>query len=493
MKNKINMSSIANKIKFIYGDECEKNTVGIVIFSNGTDYFFDAEYKNKMSNEEVETLLLRGALVHTDGKYVKPYSFDNGGVSFSESGYTKVNTPNLFTWKDSPLEGKIYKNQSDYRIDFNIDDYKVNKGITYYVDQSKGNDTNDGLSSSTSFRSLSKAITQTDVGEVVMCGGSLFYINGMKGTTISKDIIIRGYLGNQIMICNHDAISPSLWTQNETYNKVYSTPKTNVYCVVDSRRYTEDGDTLSFTKVTSLEECQNTSDSFYYDDTNVYVNYKNGTAPRYDLYIIDNSKCTLEVSGATVFLENLRILGGFTASNGSNIYAKNCRFEYSGCGSCYNINGGNSIAYNCIAVGSSNDGFSYSTCNAIEINCIGKNNGMFAPTGISNGSTSHVGSKVIRVNGQYYNNYGPNVADVQDNTQSWNLGCFAKDSLTSTTTQCCNYQAQEGAPQVFLDGCISKGSYNSIYINQGGSMYLKNCIIQKYAIGTASTGVLNEY
>lgn len=80
--NKVNISDIANKIQFIYGDECEKNTVGMVIFSDGTDYFFDAEYKNKMTNEEVEALLLRGAAVFKDGKYYRPASFDDKNVSF---------------------------------------------------------------------------------------------------------------------------------------------------------------------------------------------------------------------------------------------------------------------------------------------------------------------------------------------------------------------------------------------------------------------------
>lgn len=90
MKNKVNMSSISNKIKFIYGDECEKNTVGMVIFSDGIDYFFDAEYKNKMSNEEVEALLLRGAVISKDGRYCRPYSFDNNKISFSESEDSEV-------------------------------------------------------------------------------------------------------------------------------------------------------------------------------------------------------------------------------------------------------------------------------------------------------------------------------------------------------------------------------------------------------------------
>lgn len=79
---KVNITDIANKIQFIYGDECEKNTVGIVIFSNGTEYFFDEKFNDKMSNDEVQELLLRGAVVFKDGEYHKPASFDDKNVSF---------------------------------------------------------------------------------------------------------------------------------------------------------------------------------------------------------------------------------------------------------------------------------------------------------------------------------------------------------------------------------------------------------------------------
>ena len=79
---KVNITDIANKIQFIYGDECEKNTVGIVIFSDGTEYFFDEKFNDKMSNDEVQELLLRGAVVFKDGEYYKPASFDNKNVSF---------------------------------------------------------------------------------------------------------------------------------------------------------------------------------------------------------------------------------------------------------------------------------------------------------------------------------------------------------------------------------------------------------------------------
>ena len=101
MKNKVNISSISNKIKFIYGDECEKNTAGIIMFSDGTNYFFDTEYKNKMSNEEVEALLLRGAVIFKDGKYYRPASFNNENVSLG--GGVVVDSGDIPT-KTSQLE-----------------------------------------------------------------------------------------------------------------------------------------------------------------------------------------------------------------------------------------------------------------------------------------------------------------------------------------------------------------------------------------------------
>ena len=80
--NNVNMSDIAYKIHFIYKDECEKNIAAMVIFYNNGKYFFDEKHENEMSNDEVEALLLRGALVYKNDEYIKPSSFNNGNVSF---------------------------------------------------------------------------------------------------------------------------------------------------------------------------------------------------------------------------------------------------------------------------------------------------------------------------------------------------------------------------------------------------------------------------
>ena len=85
MNKKVNISAIKSKMHFIYKDEREKNIAAIVIYNKDGKFFFDPEYKNEMSNLEVEALLLRGALVNRGGKYYRPSSFNENNVSFSDA------------------------------------------------------------------------------------------------------------------------------------------------------------------------------------------------------------------------------------------------------------------------------------------------------------------------------------------------------------------------------------------------------------------------
>lgn len=114
--NNVNMTDIAHKIHFLYKDECERNVAAMVIFYNNGRYFFDEKYKNEMTNDEVEALLLRGALVYKDGKYVKPSSFD-GNIVIGGDGevnltnyYTKTETDNII---QDYVDEKINKIEPD--------------------------------------------------------------------------------------------------------------------------------------------------------------------------------------------------------------------------------------------------------------------------------------------------------------------------------------------------------------------------------------------
>lgn len=101
MNKKVNISAIKHKMHFIYKDEREKNIAAIVIYNKDSKFFFDPEYKNEMTNIEVEALLLRGALVDRDGEYYRPSSFNDNNVSFGISELTEPaenDMPRLFLY-----------------------------------------------------------------------------------------------------------------------------------------------------------------------------------------------------------------------------------------------------------------------------------------------------------------------------------------------------------------------------------------------------------
>ena len=111
--NKVNIQGLDGKLTKIYGDECEKNVVGIVIFNNDGKFFFDSEFKNQLSDEEVEALLLRGAVVDRGGKYYRPSSFNSEKVSFSDA---VVNPEDI----EVDLSGYVTKDELEEAIE-NID------------------------------------------------------------------------------------------------------------------------------------------------------------------------------------------------------------------------------------------------------------------------------------------------------------------------------------------------------------------------------------
>lgn len=75
--------------------------------------FFDPEYKNKMTNLEVEALLLRGALVDMDDKYYRPSSFNENDISFSNA------ISNTTSFYKNFLDYSEYVNDNDWTEAFN--------------------------------------------------------------------------------------------------------------------------------------------------------------------------------------------------------------------------------------------------------------------------------------------------------------------------------------------------------------------------------------
>lgn len=141
--------------------------------------------------------------------------------------------------------------------------------------------------------------------------------------------------------------------------------------------------------------------------------------------------------------------------------------------------GGSAYVINCKAYNNAFDGFNYHENDnipnyAIEVNCESYNNGnsmLSADAGqSSNATTTHDGSYIVRVNGNYYACHGGIIADL--NAHSANYGCKAGISTVTDVTnyadRMSNYWAS--GTEMYLYDCESYGSkYDTAKLN-GGSI-----------------------
>lgn len=243
----------------------------------------------------------------------------------------------------------------------------------------------------------------------------------------------------------------------------------------------------------SLSDCKNKPGTYWYDSTSHYVYINSPKKP--DVYVFqDQYGITIKptTDGEKIYFENIKFVGGIY-----NIMVDkpdfgmvetiwyNCQFlfergQYNG----FRMNSGHSLCVQCRVAYGCRDGFGYTPgastneMQFVEIDCIGDNNGLFgnAETDNCNGSTCHSGTKGIRVNGLYFNNYGGNIADVQDGTQTINLGCVAKDSGGLSTSMNQGITAQQSGAEMWAYNCIAQGNTFDVYVASGATMHLINTI-----------------
>ena len=394
----------------------------------------------------------------------------------------------------------IYYNGSKFITDFDVSSLKNISNHTYYVSPS-GNDENDGLTENTPFFSLQKAYTTANHLDTIICLEGVYHRNNLiyvENRAIKKSLNIIGK-GN-VVFCESDSLN---WELNSTYN-IYEATRSNVLQVIDFRNI-QKGITTRLEYKNSILDCANSENSWYTDNNKVYVHLANNEEPLNDFI-----SCTLKTNLPTlhineqvidclVYLENIKIVDAHTSNllcrrNNTfkcTLVAKECYFynqywDRAADTDAVSIQGANAIFQRCKAYYSNKDGFNYhkymdNVTNAIEIDCSAGYNGYQRITenyAASNGSTAHDGTKVLRINGIYHNSRGPNVADVQNNTMSVNLGCIAYDNiLKDDLPENCDFFTMQGNAKMYLYNCITENS-NSLYqLGAYGEtqIYQKNC------------------
>lgn len=331
---------------------------------------------------------------------------------------------------------------------------------TYYVNYDTGSSSATGLNPSVALKYPSDAMTKAKNGDMIVIMGG-YYPRNQLGFDQNKSVHIQGGI-----FCNADNNRSLTWTLVE--GTTYKTTRSQAFSVYQAN---DDGSAFTeFTNPPTLDLCKSINGSYFIDGNTVYVNTPTdySGAPGYDILV------SLNAVGATintnVWCENaVFVFGGQAAclnrSSTSPALFSGCTFKYAKQNG-FMSQGGKSYLDNCKAYENGRDGFSYKALNNVvaigfEWNCSAYHNGDSESTGSDNGSTAHDGSVVTRVNGKYYENKGPNIADVGVGTMSYNLNCACSNSAATAQDRQIDFNIEDGT--MYLDRCTSDGSFISLY------------------------------
>ncbi|AVO23022.1 putative tail fiber protein [Bacillus phage Anath] len=466
------------------GDETIESTNAFPIIQQALTV--GEKFKDK-SDEDIDNIILAGEKADTALTKTNENASQITNLNKSTKERAGIITiPDGFRWKTFQVLVKknIFGNFVNVK---NINSLMpVKQGVTYYVDVNKGLDTNNGLTEATSFKSFSVAIQKADAGEILVAPGLYDRNRGwIKYSPPLSSLIVRPmYQGEIIFSTNHEGLT---WVAEGTPN-VYKTTRTLTYEVLDSKYYDKYGDYLGLTKRASIAEVSATPNSWYTDGTTVYVRLTDDRTPSNLVKVYVGGGNGYVAGNKKVYVEGVKFFGGDNPFEGittaktdtQELYFKDCEFKY-GRKSDDSSNGlnikGTSLVYsqNCIASKNQRDGFNYHVYNevipnAIEVDCVAYENGVQNSENNNNGSTMHDAGNIIRINGTYFSNKGPNVIDV-GGCHSWNVGCVSFDSRSSTDSSDTNYLNQDGS--MWLDTCVSYDSISDVVTVGAGSTFVR--------------------
>ena len=411
-------------------------------------------------------------------------------------GWESVPNPAGWAW-DHGLN--IQRREDVFRAEgFDISSLMPPAVVTYYV-KIGGSDAADGLTWGTAFATLGVALAKADVDRIYIQGPATFTrLGGWNDVDLTRSCSIIGVGGQVILSTQVVGIVWSL-TAGQTYT--YEGTRSNVQGVFDRLTLDANGDYTKYSNQSSIATVEATPGSWWQSGTTLYIHQPDNRAPDSDVFVSliqYNGDC---IGNITIYLENLTFEGGIAAFRFRNslagqtpkLYAKNCKFKHATNGNGLTLTGiTTAILQSCEAAANLADGFNYHILNsvaprAIEIDCIGRDNGLTA-SDTDNGSSCHDGGSVIRLNGQYHGCKGPNV--VEDGAlESWNLGVDAYDSNAGAAGQNADFLCGTSGV-MWLDRCRSYGSINGIVAGSGTTIHKRKC---STVVADSGSGTIDSY
>lgn len=358
------------------------------------------------------------------------YAFNEFGLFQKPNDFTP--TIPIDFWRDN--NGVIQQNfeNSDLYDEF------YNSPTEIYVNKTTGNDTTGNGSSGNPYKTLYKAgnvIASTGAGtyQVKVTSDSVFTRDegfGAYGLTLATDTIVSIIPNNTSnKIIQTTAQSGLVWT---SIDNIWRASRSNAAVVIDLRTTYDSGVYGHYVPASSVDACKSTSNSWYTDNTYVYVNNGSEIAPTLNdtwvLVIVGNMDVTLEGT-AKLYIKNIENYFCKTSTNSTEIVgtvsggeavgtfiAENCIFAY--VDTRHNSSGSNTLSIqdvkttillNCVGAYGRDDIFNYhyyntdvdktKNCLVIEYGCNIHNGGYLNTSDTSNCTTAHEGINIIRING----------------------------------------------------------------------------------------------
>ena len=424
--------------------------------------------------------------------------------------------PSGFGWTP-PV--RIFNNAGVYSTDYDPTPFLIegDPGVTtYYVDSDTGNDGNPGTSGSP--KKTLTTITGGRVTKLLIKARGKFYVSDGGSIQMGHDnLCVEAWGGASCIITTEASPNfPYVWTDEG--GGVWSAP--SPYTLHNSHRPysgTNIETLVPYTAAADVTACQATAGSWVRTTGPIkhWVHTSDGSSPATGHTIFGNngSACSYNAS-TSAFVQRIAFHGisfhggdaAFLVSGTNVTYTKrldfvNCNFKRAGQFAAMASNGTTEIiSYGCTAGPSSFDGFSYTTPtgaagggavpNAIEINCTGRYCGNTS-TGANQGSTTHFTGKLIRVNGQYYNNADDQIADVGADTRSWNLGCTLGPKGVGSSKSGAQAGNDGTDIRMWFDGCTFTGLDYGWGAASGATIYYKNQSAP--STNPSSTGTITTY
>jgi hypothetical protein len=395
----------------------------------------------------------------------------------------RLRPPPGFAW----APGGVHRRGARYDVGRSATSFLLDAGTSYYVDPARPNNTGNGLTPATAKRDIWAAIgllplDNSGVFTIWVKSGVYTLTGGWSGGGAGSAL---GSRCNVIATANLATATLSSWepgtvrttvgtalTWSLVTGAVYkATLAAAPYAVVDETDLTAAGRGTRLTLGATAGEVEATPGTWRHDTGEVFVHLHDGRAPDADVHVLKASQANGRASAAAVsmYIDGLDFVGGsdsFLLSAGTAATFHRSRFLYGqaeglDARSCADVR-----LYDCDADENTADGLAYTTVTrALEVRCRGRRNGHNAAN-INNGSSMHSGGAALRLAGEYTDNEGPNVADVQD-SKSWLLDCTISGTRASSSGQQVNFWS-EG--QAYLERCRLSGNTADLRAHASGDV-----------------------